>query len=166
VIIQKPLPSETYHVNVRLDPKGIILHYISAINTAPSRMFDPDEIVKIFIELKVSAHYLVLRNGDIWQLVRDDRIAWHAGKSQYLDFMNLNSTFLGIEFIGGYDFDFTDEQYIEGANLVASLMQKYQIPTVMVKGHEDVSGPKVRTDYKTDPGPRFDWLRFGGRLHA
>ena len=49
------------------------------------------------IRSKVSCHYYINRKGLITQLVKDNRIAWHAGKSKWKNFKNLNKNSIGIE---------------------------------------------------------------------
>ena len=46
---------------------------------------------------KVSCHYLIDRKGEILRLVEDNKIAWHAGKSKWKKFINLNKNSIGIE---------------------------------------------------------------------
>ena len=65
---------------------------------------------------KVSAHYLINREGFIWQLVEDNKVAWHAGVSRWLNRKNLNETSIGIELCNpGHEnnyINFTDTQYL------------------------------------------------------
>lgn len=164
MIINRWLPESCYDTDI-LIPDGILIHYISAKYSFPEKPFDPDACWAIFVNLKVSAHYMVLRDGEIWRLVPEANQAWHAGKSQFRREQGLNKTWFGIEFIGDGDTDFTDDQYRDGAFLVSDLMKRYRIPTERIKGHEDVSGPDVRPDHKRDPGPCFDWLRFGALIN-
>ena len=49
------------------------------------------------IKSKVSCHYFLNRNGKIFQLVKDNKIAWHAGKSKWGGKNNLNKYSIGIE---------------------------------------------------------------------
>ena len=48
---------------------------------------------------KVSSHYLISKKGKIYQLVRDENVAWHAGKSRWEKDINLNSKSIGIELV-------------------------------------------------------------------
>ena len=62
---------------------------------------------------KVSAHYLISRDGTVAQLVQEKDIAWHAGKSFWKDDQNLNPTSIGIELVsedGGHTEPFTEAQ--------------------------------------------------------
>lgn len=116
------------------------------------------------IENQVSAHYVIPRephNGnDMYQLVQDTDIAYHAGESQWIidgkvrKFINRYS--IGIEMEGdGNVVEYTDYQYDVLAWLVKNLMEHYNIPIANVVGHEDIA-PKR----KVDPGKLFDWKRF------
>ena len=57
---------------------------------------------------KVSSHYLINRNGKIYRLVKDNKIAWHAGKSCWGKLKNLNKNSIGIELVNkGHRFGYT-----------------------------------------------------------
>lgn len=163
MIVDKFLPP-THYWNRPLSPTGILIHFISAKYTKPESPYDPEAVYRIFLDYNVSAHYLVLRDRWIWKMVPEDKQAWHAGKSRFQGVNNLNHSWLGIEFVGDGEHDFTDFQYHEGSFLVRDLIHRHRIQTNRVKGHEQVSGPDVREDYKRDPGPLFDWLRFGAMV--
>ena len=49
------------------------------------------------LKSKVSCHYFIERNGGIYRMVEDNKIAWHAGKSKWRGFNNLNRHSIGIE---------------------------------------------------------------------
>jgi len=142
-------------------PKGILIHYISAKRDYPQDPYNYDAITDIFKSYGYSAHELIMRGGEIKELVPIQYQAWHAGVSEFKNMKNLNKYFIGIEVAGQYGEDFTDEQYASVAESVNYHMLRSGIKSNMVKGHEQVSGPKVRKDYKTDPGPSFDWIRLG-----
>ena len=63
---------------------------------------------------KVSCHYLINRKGKVFNMVPDKKIAWHAGKSKWKKFTNLNKSSIGIELVNkGHNFgyqNFTDIQ--------------------------------------------------------
>ena len=48
---------------------------------------------------KVICHYLINRKGEVVQMVKDKNIAWHAGKSRWKEFKNLNTYSIGIELV-------------------------------------------------------------------
>lgn len=143
------------------DPKGIGIHFISAKRDFPNDPYNYSHIINILEKGRFSAHEGILRNGDVKLWVPIDARAWHAGISKFKGETNLNKTFIGIEVFGMYNDDFTEEQYHSLAARCVLHMQNYGISPSMIKGHEQISGPKVRSDYKVDPGPRFNWVYFG-----
>jgi len=166
-IIEKHLPSgKCYNPNnALLNPKGIVIHHISNINRDKINHYDADVVRNIFIEYGVSAHYQINRDGSVWELVPEGIQSWHAGKSKFKNLISLNSYTLGYEFVGSEFDEFTDEQYISGAELITKHMKQYKnINTSTIVGHEIVSDERVRSDPKHDPGQYFDWLRLGAEI--
>ena len=132
---------------------------------------------------KVSAHYVIDRDGKVVQMVPLDQAAWHAGVSELAGATGVNSFSIGIEICnwgklrkkddkfyvsggepyrgppplhaaGAYWEPFTDEQYKSLARLTNALLAKY--PIRHITGHSDIARPKGR---KPDPGPAFDYGR-------
>ena len=70
------------------DIKFIIIHYTGMQSEIESlkRLKNP--------KYKVSCHYVINRKGKIFQLVREKNAAWHAGKSKWKKFVNLNNVIL------------------------------------------------------------------------
>lgn len=115
------------------------------------------------IENKVSAHYVVPRENhkgnDIYHLVEDPNIAYHAGVSQWTVNNKLrkyiNRYSIGIELEGdGNLIDYTDFQYEILIWLVKNLMDVYNIDDSNIVGHEDIAPGR-----KVDPGKYFDWKK-------
>lgn len=102
--------------------------------------------------LRVSAHFLVRRDGQLIQFVPCSRRAWHAGVSTWMGRSDCNNFSIGIELEGCDHFPFEDVQYLTLNHLLAGLRRRYMIEAVV--GHSDVAPGR-----KTDPGPRFDWSR-------
>jgi AmpD protein len=100
--------------------------------------------------LRVSAHFLVRRDGSIIQFVPCTQRAWHAGASQWRGRERCNDFSVGIEMEGTDDIPFEDAQYGRLAGLIAALKARY--PIVDVTGHSDIAPGR-----KTDPGPAFVW---------
>ena len=78
---------------------------------------------------KVSCHYLIGKNGKITQLVKENKIAWHAGKSKWKSFVNLNKNSIGIELVNkghkyGYE-KFSKIQINSLVRLCVYLKKKY-----------------------------------------
>jgi len=111
------------------------------------------------IKSKVSSHYLIKRNGDIIVLVPDLFIAWHAGKSYWKDFKNLNKTSIGIEISNpGHQHNykrFTNKQIKSILRLSKYLIKKYKINSKNILGHSDIAPTR-----KKDPGEKFPWQFF------
>ena len=103
--------------------------------------------------LKVSAHFLVRRDGEIVQFVPCGRRAWHAGASSWRGRERCNDFSIGVELEGTDEVAFEDAQYRSLAALTDALAGKY--PLAHVAGHSDVAPGR-----KTDPGPCFDWSRY------
>lgn len=107
-------------------------------------------------ELRVSAHLLIDRLGNVTQFVPFFKKAWHAGDSVFEDRPNCNDYSVGIE-LEGTDFEpFTDEQYQSLLLVTKLLLEEYPcLNSDRIVGHSDVAPGR-----KTDPGPYFDWSRF------
>tara|TARA_Y100000590_G_C15511534_1_gene935607 strand:- start:125 stop:850 length:726 start_codon:yes stop_codon:yes gene_type:complete len=107
-------------------------------------------------KFKVSAHFVINRNGTIYRLVKDTRIAWHAGKSCWGKFKNLNKNSIGIELINkGHEFGYTNFKKKQIKSLVTickELIRKYKIKNKNIVGHSDISPLR-----KKDPGEKFPW---------
>lgn len=165
-IIDHPLPESCYNSHSSLTPTGIIIHAISARNIDDKKPYDKDLIIGIFEKYRVSAHYLVMRSGDILALVPEDSPAYHAGKSYLRGEAHLNNRTIGIEFVGKDDSMFQEIQYQTGAQLVGEICNRHGIDSNFIKMHSEVSGAAVRKDFKWDPGTYFDWVKFGALVMA
>ncbi|MGI4849904.1 MAG: 1,6-anhydro-N-acetylmuramyl-L-alanine amidase AmpD [Janthinobacterium lividum] len=103
--------------------------------------------------LRVSAHFLIDRQGMVTQFVAAGARAWHAGLSAFHERARCNDFSIGIE-LEGTDFEaFTELQYRTLAQLTRALKNAY--PLTDVSGHEDIAPGR-----KTDPGPFFDWKHY------
>ena len=105
---------------------------------------------------KVSCHYLINRSGKILKMVRDENIAWHAGKSMWGNYKNLNKNSIGIELVNrghqyGYQ-NYTKKQINKLVLLCKHLIKKYKIRKRLILGHSDIAPLR-----KIDPGEKFPW---------
>jgi AmpD protein len=100
--------------------------------------------------LEVSSHFLIERDGRVWQFVSCNDRAWHAGASHYRGRSNCNDDSIGIELEGLEGELFETAQYLSLQTLCRELMQQY--PIRHIAGHEHVAPGR-----KKDPGPGFDW---------
>ena len=134
------------------DIKFIIIHYTGMQSEIESikRLKNPEH--------KVSCHYLINRSGQVTQMVRDKNIAWHAGKSKWKNFDNLNDNSIGIELVNkGHQFgyqNFSKKQINSLIKLCINLKKKYSIKKENILGHSDIAPLR-----KSDPGEKFPWKK-------
>ncbi len=115
---------------------------------------------KNIFNLRVSAHILIKRNGEIVQYVSFRDRAWHAGQSCFQGREVCNDFSIGIELEGCDEVAYTNAQYHELVKLTRILQQAYpQIKTNHIVGHCHIAPER-----KTDPGNYFDWERFFTQL--
>lgn len=103
---------------------------------------------------RVSAHYLVARDGTIYYLVDENARAWHAGESYWGGSRDLNSASIGIELDNNGEEPFAEPQIESLLRLLADVKERYKIPTANFLGHGDVAPAR-----KGDPSARFPWKR-------
>lgn len=105
--------------------------------------------------LRVSAHILLRRSGELIQYVPFHRRAWHAGASNFAGRARCNDFSIGIELEGVDHQPYDDVQYPVLAAVIAALRAAYPaITPARLTGHADIAPGR-----KTDPGPAFDWAR-------
>jgi len=118
----------------------------------------PAEAHPSFVErasLRVSAHLLIRRDGELMQFVSFNHRSWHAGKSVWQGREACNDYSIGIECEGADDFPYEPAQYHTLRALLPMLLAAYPaISRERVVGHSDVAPGR-----KTDPGPSFDWAQ-------
>ena len=107
---------------------------------------------------KVSSHFVISQNGRVYRLVQDNQIAWHAGKSCWGKYKNLNKNSIGIELVNkGHQFGYTNFKKRQLSSLIKickSLIKKYKIKKKNVVGHSDIAPLR-----KIDPGEKFPWKK-------
>lgn len=150
--------SKTVGQNDRI--RHLVFHYTA---------LDDEESLKTLTTEQVSAHYLIpssppmVRNMPaVFQLVPEDKRAWHAGVSSWKNRTNINDTSIGIEIVGlGYRddeaggrvwFPYPREQMSVVAALAKDIVQRYKIEPADVLAHSDIAPTR-----KSDPGPLFIW---------
>jgi N-acetyl-anhydromuramoyl-L-alanine amidase len=107
--------------------------------------------------VRVSAHFLIRRDGEVVQFVPCGRRAWHAGESAWRGRSRCNDFSVGIELEGTDAEPYADAQYAALARLCKALLRRYPIAEFV--GHSDVAPGR-----KTDPGPAFEWARLARAL--
>jgi N-acetylmuramoyl-L-alanine amidase len=109
-------------------------------------------------EAKVSAHYLIAEDGQIVQMVDEDKRAWHAGRSYWRGLTDVNSASIGIEIVNpGHEWGyrpFPEAQIDALIPLVNRIVNHHKITRGNVVGHSDVAPAR-----KDDPGELFPWHR-------
>ncbi len=132
--------------------KFVIFHYTGMQSEIESikRLKSP--------KAKVSCHYLINRKGNIIQMVKDLNIAWHAGKSKWKEFSNLNNNSLGIELVNkGHNYGYQNFSNLQIKSLIGLckiLKKKYAIKAENFLGHSDIAPLR-----KIDPGEKFPWKK-------
>ena len=132
--------------------KFVIIHYtgmqseIASVNRLKNK------------KSKVSCHYLISRKGKVIQMVPENKIAWHAGKSKWRSYKNLNRNSIGIELVNkghvyGYE-SFSKAQIQSLVVLCKELIKKYNISASNFLGHSDIAPLR-----KIDPGEKFPWKK-------
>ena len=105
---------------------------------------------------KVSSHFVINRNGKIYRLLQDHQIAWHAGKSCWGKYRDINKNSIGIELVNkGHQFGYTNfkkEQLSSLIKICKNLIKKYKIKKENIVGHSDIAPLR-----KIDPGEKFPW---------
>jgi AmpD protein len=110
-------------------------------------------------DLRVSAHFLIRRDGGLLQFVSCDARAWHAGASVWKGRSNCNDFSIGIELEGLEGGPFEASQYDRLASVVRQCAARY--PITAVAGHEHVAPGR-----KGDPGAGFEWRRIRHLLES
>lgn len=146
----------------------LVIHNISL----PPGKFGGQEIAQLFTNtldtqahpyyaqlkgLRVSAHFLIRRSGEMIQFVSCIKRAWHAGASAWDGRAGCNNFSIGIELEGTDTLPFSDRQYAALIRLTRVLQRAYPIRSIT--GHSDIAPGR-----KTDPGPEFEWPRYLTRV--
>ena len=91
-------------------------------------------------------------------MVKDNKVAWHAGKSKWKNFRNLNNNSIGIELVNkGHEFGYQNYSNIQISSLIKlckKLKKKYMIKKENFLGHSDIAPLR-----KSDPGEKFPWKK-------
>lgn len=160
------------NVDERQSPDDLSLIVIHCISLPPGQ-FGTEGVTQLFTNtldpaehpyyesiahLKVSAHLLIRRTGELLQYVPFNQRAWHAGTSCYGDRTVCNDFSIGIELEGTDDSAYADIQYTQLNAVINALLATY--PTLSrqhITGHEHIAPGR-----KTDPGELFEWSRLEG----
>jgi AmpD protein len=164
---ERPFEADNVCNNVDL----LVIHNISLppsqFNTSGIRdlfmgCLDPDAhpFYKEIEGLRVSAHCVIYRTGEVEQFVPFDKRAWHAGLSRFQGRSRCNDFSIGIELEGTDTLPYTDAQYHSLNALSEFIVNRYpRISLGRIVGHNDIAPGR-----KTDPGVAFDWARYRTNL--
>ena len=136
----------------------IIIH--SSYNPRAKDKYSLEAVLKIYKRFKVAPHYVILRDGSIYQLVDEKDVANHAGISHLPTppyTKKVSSFSIGIELVENKKYTPTEEQYKSLAELVKDIESRYKIKNIL--GHKDI------TRRKTDPW-NFDWAKFNAMINV
>lgn len=156
-----------------VEPELVVVHGISLppgdfggewIDRLFTNALDPADhpYFREIADLRVSAHVLIRRGGELAQYVPFHRRAWHSGVSTWKGRDRVNDFSIGVELEGTDDTPYEDAQYQRLAELIRTLAAAY--PTLTpdrLAGHCDVAPGR-----KSDPGPSFDWPKLHALLGA
>jgi len=141
----------------------LVVHHISlppgrfsgdAVERLFTNRLDPraDPAFETLRSLRVSAHFVIRRRGELLQFVDTHERAWHAGASHFMSRERCNDFSIGIELEGDGEHRFTEPQYRRLAKLIELLRARH--PLRWIAGHSDIAPGR-----KHDPGRCFDWER-------
>ncbi len=129
-------------------PSLIVMHYTAMVD-APSAL---ERLCSA--EFEVSAHYLICKKGQVYQMVEEEMRAWHAGAGTWRGEDDINSRSIGIELDNDGRTPFSDLQMTALEALLPGIMTRWNIPPEGIIAHSDMAPTR-----KTDPGRKFDWAR-------
>lgn len=148
LVIDRSIQAKSHDSRVEI----VVLHYTATTNEASLR---------ILSEQNVSSHYLITDEPRpvVYQLVDENRRAWHAGVSQWYGRTDINAASIGIEIVnpGGSGTTwapYSDAQIDTLITLLHDIVKRHQIKPHNIVGHSDIAPQR-----KVDPGPLFPWKR-------
>jgi N-acetylmuramoyl-L-alanine amidase len=127
-------------------PNFVVIHH-TAQNSC-------EQTLKTFTleRTKVSAHYVICKDGTVHHMLNDYMRAWHGGVGSWGNNTDLNSSSIGIEIDNNGFEPFEQAQINSLLKLLEQLKNKYQIPVDHFIGHSDIAPRR-----KVDPNINFPW---------
>lgn len=137
----------TTNFNLR-KPNYVIIHHTAQNST--------EQTLKTFTTVKtqVSAHYVIGRDGVVYQMLNDYLRAWHGGTAKWGNVTDINSSSIGIELDNNGFEPFSDPQINSLLGVLANLKKTYNIPAANFIGHSDIAPGR-----KVDPNVSFPWKK-------
>jgi murein DD-endopeptidase MepM/ murein hydrolase activator NlpD len=134
----------------------IIIH--SSYNPLDNESYNLEKIINIYKYYNVAPHYIIDKNGDIYKLVDENNIAYHAGESTMPDGRKkVNNFSIGIEIIYKKDESPNENQYQALANLIKNIKSRYNIKYIL--GHNQIAPLR-----KDDPW-NFNWEKLNNLIN-
>ena len=182
--IEAYLPDNVYRKGRPSHVNHLFIHFMSDCIRNPNNPYIVENVHEIFTLAKVSAHYTVDREGNVYALVREEDTAWHAGKGTapaYPTVHDLNPYSIGIELfaIGTEEemnkgvgmstaqygrvpeehIGYTEAQYEALNLLVQDIFERH--PKIPLDRKHVIGHDEYAVGRKYDPGSLFDWSRIG-----
>lgn len=137
-----------------VEPDTLVIH--SMYHPQEDDCFNPEKCKAWLDTCEVSSHYIIDRQGEVWQTVPEHKMAWHAGESK-MPFPDdqrtrVNDFSLGVELIASEDSLITGAQYSSLGELVIDISRRHALTAI-------VSHSQIAPLRKTDPWG-FDWALF------
>lgn len=141
----------TTNFNLR-KPNIVVIHH-TAQNSC-------DQTLKTFTlpRTKVSAHYVICKDGTVHHMLNDYLRAWHAGVGKWGNITDVNSSSIGIEIDNNGFEPFTEPQMASLEQVLEHLKRTFNIPQANFIGHADIAPTR-----KVDPNVNFDWKRIADK---
>lgn len=173
-----------HHSKVRTKPiTHVVIHFMSNVSAKPNNPYEFNDIYRIFKDYELSTHYVIDREGEVYRLVPEERVAFHAGKGKITGLPNyknkLNEYSIGIELLAigtkeemefiipeaAYEtidpmlIGYTDLQYKSLNVLLNRIYETY--PAVKQDREHVIGHDEYAPGRKSDPGSLFEWSKLG-----
>lgn len=150
-LVTPPYAVGTVNFDLR-KPNFVIIHHTAQNSCA--------QTLKTFTveRSKVSAHYVICKDGTVHHMLNDYLRAWQAGISKWGNNTDINSSSIGIELDNNGFEPFAEPQLMSLLTLLDTLKKKYAIPAGNFIGHSDIAPRR-----KVDPNVFFPWQRLADR---
>jgi N-acetylmuramoyl-L-alanine amidase len=129
-------------------PNYVIIHHTAQNST--------EQTLKTFTlpRTQVSAHYVIGRDGKVYQMLHDLLRAWHGGAAKWGNLTDINSGSIGIELDNNGFETFSEAQINSLLEVLAKLKKSHGIPAANFIGHSDIAPGR-----KVDPNINFPWKK-------
>ena len=152
----KPGIEASYEYSLRSSSRAkenvnkIILHHTATASA--------EETFDVLKQRDLSVHYMIDKNGVIYYMVDEERLAYHAS--------GWNDVSIGIEIInlGCKEDEYTDAQYESIKMLINDIATRW--PSISFDNEHVIGHFQATESGKWDPSPNFNWTKIGLQNHA